>query len=146
MSVTVLGDGQVELAETFQLLLSQPEPSDGSILIGNAVGTGTIVDDDNLAIRIRDAEVDEPDTGESQMVFAVELSAPSPQEVRVNYVTADRQAVSGQDYRGGSGVIVFPPGTTRKEVRIAVLPDDLDEPDETFEVDLSNPEIGRAHV
>jgi hypothetical protein len=59
--------------------------------------------------------------------------------VTVDFATADGTALSGQDYVAASGTAVIPAGATSQAVDVAVIGDLLDEPDETFSLDLSSP-------
>jgi hypothetical protein len=59
--------------------------------------------------------------------------------VTVNYATGDTTATAGTDYTAGSGVVTFTAGTTTQTASVAVLGDVLDEPNETFVVNLSSP-------
>ena len=76
------------------------------------------------------------DTGAS---LTVTLAPGSPETVMVHYATADGTADS-TDYVGVSGTLAFAPGTTAMRIPITIKGDALDEPDETFFVDLSSPE------
>ncbi|MET0551966.1 MAG: Calx-beta domain-containing protein [Vicinamibacteria bacterium] len=73
-----------------------------------------------------------------QMVFAVTLSEAAGQDVTVAYATADGTAVAGEDYTAATGTITFPAGTTAAEARVTVFVDGIDEPSETFALNLSN--------
>src|SRR5262249_3054475 len=65
------------------------------------------------------------------------LSAVSGQTVSVNYSAAGVTATAGGDFTAASGSLTFAPGVTSKSVSVPVLGDVLDEPDETFTMDLS---------
>ncbi|HEY7369735.1 MAG TPA: Calx-beta domain-containing protein, partial [Thermoanaerobaculia bacterium] len=81
-------------------------------------------------------------------VFTVTLSAPSASTVTVNWATADVTALAGADYVAGSGLLTFVPGDTSETITVVVNADDIDEPNEDFVVDLSNPvnaTIGNGH-
>ena len=56
----------------------------------------------------------------------------------VSYQTSNRSAVAGQDFEAASGTLTFYPGDTRKPIRVQTFDDDLDEPNETFAVTLSD--------
>lgn len=56
----------------------------------------------------------------------------------VHYATADGTADS-TDYVADSGTLSFAPGTTMLNIPVLIKGDALDEPDETFFVDLSSP-------
>ncbi len=64
--------------------------------------------------------------------------------VTVRYGTRDGTAVAGQDYQSISGTLSFGPGEVRKTFTVTVLQDTVDEPDETFVLELSNPTGGAA--
>ena len=87
------------------------------------------------ALSISDAMAPEGET----LGFRVTLSTPSDRPVTVRYRTANRTAVVGADYEAASGILKFPPNTTRRTVWVRTLADDIDEPNETFTVTLSNP-------
>src|SRR5438105_2871125 len=52
--------------------------------------------------------------------LAITLSTPSADAVTVQWSTANGSATSPQDYSAGSDTAVFPPGTTRLEIQIAI--------------------------
>jgi glucose/arabinose dehydrogenase len=107
-----------------------------------ALDTGTvyrIVSGGPTALSVGDATVTEGDTGGSTAVFTVSLSAAVAQTVTVQYATADGTAVAGSDYAPVTGTLTFPPGTVTRTVSVPILGDVLDEDDETFTLDLSNP-------
>ncbi len=62
--------------------------------------------------------------------------------VTVRYGTRDGTATAGQDYRAISGTLTFGPGEVRKTFTVTILQDTVDEPDETFVLELSNPTGG----
>ena len=78
------------------------------------------------------------------MVFTVKLSQASTQTVKVDYNTADNSPAVGaatavQDYVPKSGTLTFAPGVTIQTITIVINGDPLDEPDENFFINLSNP-------
>ena len=50
--------------------------------------------------------------------------------------TVDKTAVSGKDYNGGEGVIIFNHGETQRTIKIPIMDDMEAEKDENFEVEL----------
>jgi hypothetical protein len=70
--------------------------------------------------------------------FTVSLSAASASTVTVNYGTQNGSALSGSDYTATSGTLTFTPGQTTRTVNVAILGDTTVEPDETFNLLLSN--------
>jgi uncharacterized repeat protein (TIGR01451 family) len=81
----------------------------------------------------------EADATATNAVFQVTLSNPSSRIVTVRYATATNTALSGRDFAAVSGLLTFLPGQTMKTVTVRVLPDRLDENDETFFLNLNTP-------
>ena len=69
----------------------------------------------------------------------VALSPSSLQTVTVDYDTANDSAAAGADYTASSGTLTFAPGDTGKTVTVVITDDDIDEGNETFKVNLTNP-------
>lgn len=69
--------------------------------------------------------------------FTIRLNYPTLRNVSVNFETADRTAIAGQDYVARSGTAVIPAGQTRVAVDIDVLDDAVRERDETFVLRLT---------
>ena len=85
------------------------------------------------------AIVPEGDSGTTSVQLAVWLGGPSGQTISVDYATANGSAVAGSDYVSGVGQLVFPPGMMTQWVTVQILGDLLDEPNESFSVNLFNP-------
>jgi chitinase len=73
------------------------------------------------------------------VTFTIKLSAASSTPVTVTYSTQDGTATAGSDYTAVSGTVTFAPGETTKSVVVTILGDTVVEPDETFNLLLSNP-------
>jgi hypothetical protein len=73
---------------------------------------------------------------EGTAVFTVTLSAASARAVTAGYGTADGTAVAPDDYAAVSGVIAFAPGATGATISVPIVTDAIDEPDETFALEL----------
>lgn len=89
-------------------------------------------------VAIGDVGVIEGNEGTTPATFAVTLSAPATQEVRVDWTTRDGTAVAAVDYSPVSGQLVIPAGRTSGTVDVTVNGDREVEPDETFAVELSD--------
>ncbi|MBA2732119.1 MAG: lamin tail domain-containing protein [Acidobacteria bacterium] len=89
-------------------------------------------------ITINDVTVTEGDTGTKTVDFTVTLSTSSTQTVTVDYATANGTAIAGSDYQSASGTLTFNPGETSKVITITIVGDIMDEPSETFFVNLTN--------
>src|SRR5439155_12183993 len=96
-------------------------------------------DDPTPDLTIDNVPVVEGNSGTTtEAVFTVKLSAPSGQEITLNYATADGIAKAGKDYVAKSGSITFSEETTTQTIRVTIISDDLNEVDETFFVNLTN--------
>jgi hypothetical protein len=62
--------------------------------------------------------------------------------VTVDYATGGGTATAGVDYTGNSGTLTFASGQTSRTFTVTILPDALDEPNETVTLTLSNPTGG----
>ena len=138
-NVAVNGDTTDEADENFFVNLSNlSNATIGDIT--DAQGVGTITDDDAApTLSVGDVTVTEGNSGTTSATFNVTLSAASGQTVTVNYATADGTASGGADYVAAAGSLTFAPGETSKSVNVNVNGDTLDEPNETFFVNLSSP-------
>ncbi len=132
--VSVLDDALDEPTETFTVRLGAPT----NATVADGEGTGTITDDDSPpTLSIGDVTVTE-DSGTA--TFTVRLSVPIDRPVTVDFTTVDGSAVADSDYTATEGMLTFAPGETEKTITVPVIADDVDEPDETFTVTLSNPD------
>ena len=141
IQIPIIGDLIPELSEVFYVNLSNA--SGASILAGQ--GMGIIPTDDGLppSLSINDVSVNEGSSGTTNAVFTVKLSGTSPGRISVNYATANNTAIAGLDYTRVSGTLTFNPGETTKTLAVPILSDSLLEPNETFSVNLSNPDNAR---
>lgn len=89
-------------------------------------------------ITINDVTVTEGNSGTINATFTVTLSAASTSNVTVDFATADGTATAGSDYQSNSGTLTFTPGQTTRTIDVAVIGDTMDEPSETFFVNLTN--------
>jgi hypothetical protein len=141
VSILVHGDVITEADETFALNLSDAQ----NATIADPQGVGTILNDDAPpALTIDDVAVAEGDSGEVVLAtFTVTLSHPSKQIVSVDVETADGTATeaSGDYVPLGPQVLTFTPGgPLTRTVSVTVNGDARAEEDETFVLNLSNPE------
>ena len=111
---------------------------------GNAIGW--FVDDVRIftcvappSITIGDVSVAEGDTGTTPAVLPVSLSGAFPAAVTVNYSEVGASATAGSDFIASAGTLSFPPGTTSRTIAVPVFGDRLNEPAETFTVNLQDP-------
>ncbi len=147
IEVQTCGDVLFEGDET--LLVRLANPSGAAIADGGGEATGTIVDDDVPLLSVAAGSADEGEPLE----FPVILSDPSTREVTVMVRTVQRltgdfavggdSCTAGVDYEtyetDDTAPLKFAAGETRKTVRVQSCSDSLDEPDETFLVELHAP-------
>ncbi len=134
--ITTLGDIVDESNETFTVDLSSPSGAS----LGDAQGSGSIIDDDTAELSISDAAAEEGQAVE----FHVTLNVPSVGSVVFSYSTSDGTAVSSgtgpgePDYLADSSILVFGVGETSKLISVDTVDDDDLEDPETFTVDISS--------
>ena len=146
--VTISGDQDIEPSEFFNLVI---EPT-GALADGGigAAGTATILDDDaggglpTVSVEGISAEegIGSGFGGPSQ--FLVTLSAPSLDEVTVEYRALPGSALESIDYSQSygdvrRGTVTFAPGETSKRVLLPANDDSVDEDDEAFVLELFDP-------
>ena len=136
ITVPVTGDLLDEIDESFTVTLTNP--TNASITDG--IGLGTIADNDPTpTLVVNDVTVAEGDTGTTAATFTVTLSAPSGRAAAVDYATLNGSATAPADYAGATGSLNFAAGETTKQVTVLVNGDTLDEANETYTLNLSNP-------
>lgn len=137
ITVFVNGDTKYEIDETFQINLSNPV----NALIGNGTGIGSIPNADLVPrINITQRTQDEGTGGATSFLFTVSLTNGSYQPITVAYVTGDGTAtVADADYTATSGTLTFAPGTSARNITVAVNADTKLENHENFQVSLSSP-------
>ena len=150
--VTICGDNAIEPDE--HILLSVVLPQGGGLTCPpeGCFAIGTIVDDDGTpSISVGSISVSEPAiAGSTRTVsFPVTLSHPTSLPVSVHFATRDGTAKARTlssfraDYIGTSGTLnitTMPttPGQSTANINVTILGDGIQEPSETFFVDLSS--------
>jgi hypothetical protein len=140
VTVPILNDSAAELDEYFTIQLSNPS----SGVLADASGLGTIAANDAPPaaapyVRARALATDE---SAALQVVVIELSAPSTNEVRINYdiqnATANYHS-SVPDFQRVNGTLVFAPGVTAMTVAMPVINDSAAEAIEMAWVELDSP-------
>ena len=90
-------------------------------------------------LSINDVTLTEGNAGTTTANFTVTLSSSSLVTFSVQYATANGLATAGSDYVNASGTLNFTPGQTTQPVSVTVNGDGLEELNETFFVNLTNP-------
>jgi disulfide oxidoreductase YuzD len=106
----------------------------------NPRNTGSPLNDCSAGIKPEITINDPASVSESSAnaTFTVTLSTTSTLTVTVDYSTANGTATAGSDYQATSGTLTFAPGETTKSILVPIINDTMDEPSETFFVNLTN--------
>ncbi|MEA5163186.1 Calx-beta domain-containing protein [Cereibacter johrii] len=133
VAVNLINDGAVEAGETFGLAVT------GAHGVPAATGTAEILNDDG-PVPVISVEGDRVVEG-SYLVYTIRLSEPATDAVSVDYQFRSGTALLDQDFYSAapSGTLTFAPGETVQTLRIRSYNDSLDEIDESFFLDLSDP-------
>ena len=132
VTVRVQGDRVDEGRERMRLLLSDPH----GLKIEDHRGVGTIFDNDPRPnVGLPDATVTEPAEGSTDVTLRLDLDRPSSHKVLVVLATHPVEA-DETDYVPFRTRVVLAPGEVRATLPVEVLADAVDEPDETFEVQV----------
>jgi hypothetical protein len=90
---------------------------------------------------IGDAQVKEGAAGVNTTIgFTITLSRPASGGETLTWSTANGTATAGSDYTAASGTVTFAAGQTGTVVNVTITGDNTYEPDETFKINLSNPQ------
>jgi hypothetical protein len=87
----------------------------------------------------------EADIGTALVYFLLEFNGErdEPEQwLSVDYATRDGTATAGMDYIAVTDTLILYPGETQAAIAVEVIGDDIAEPDETFYLDVSNPQGG----
>ncbi len=109
-------------------------------------GTPTLSDSETITVAVTntssiptvsigDVSVNE---GDGTATLTLTLSAAAGTATSVNVATSAGTALSGADYTETTTLVSFAAGETQKTVNVPILQDLLDEPAETFSVNVSN--------
>ncbi|MFT3807111.1 Calx-beta domain-containing protein [Arenimonas sp.] len=137
-TVTINGDTAVEPDETFNITLTNP--TGATIADGSAVGT--ITNDDGggaPVLSITDVSIAEGNSGSKLATFTLNLSGPAATAVTYDIATAAGTATAPADFINKSQTAqTIAAGQTSKTFTVSIKGDTVTEPDETFQVDVTN--------
>jgi len=91
----------------------------------------------------------EGDAGTQRIYFLLEFNGSrddAEQWLSVDYTTRDGTATAGEDYLAVADTLILYPGETQAAITVEVIGDALPEPDETFYLDVFNPQGGSFGV
>ncbi len=134
-TVPITDDALNELDETVALSLGTLTNADPGVPV---TATLTINDDD-----ISRVEFDRPDYNVPENIgtatITVTLIPTAPTAVTVDYTTTKLTAADGTDYNTATGTLNFAPGQSVLTFTVTILDDAVEEPEETFLLELDNP-------
>jgi hypothetical protein len=137
--VTIIGDSQAELTESFFMVLSAP--TNAIVITPASLGFGTILDDDvAVAPKLSIGDVSMLrgfDGAVSTMNFNVSLNTPAITNISVTATTSNVTAIAGVDYQANSQVLTFAPGEMTKQFPVTIYGKTATTSDKLFVVNLS---------
>lgn len=144
VSIQVKQDLLDESNEAFSVELSSPS---ANAVLGTAVATATIQDDDPLSLRIEDAVVLEGAFGDTpKLQFKVKLSTAVSDPVTFKWFTALGSA-AGTDFTTVAPTdAIIPAGATEITLEVSIAGDNVSEIDENLFVHLSDAKLGATTV
>ena len=118
---------------------------DGKALVAGGAGDTSLLATSELygsvpSVAVGDVALVEGDSGPRAGVFTVSLSNPAGTAVSVAYTTSDSSGTAPGDYGARTGILEFAPGVTSLTVKVPVVADKVDEPEESFHLVLSAPD------
>ncbi|WP_171984657.1 putative Ig domain-containing protein [Hydrogenophaga sp. A37] len=137
ITVNPTADATIETDETVILTLAAGA---GYTVGAPASATGTILNDDLPTLTINDVTAAEGNAGTTNFTFTVSLSTPAgPGGVTFDIATANGTATAGVDYVANSLTgQTIPAGSSTYSFTVLVNGDTLNEPSETFFVNVTN--------
>ena len=138
VSVPVIGDFAIEPTENFSVVLSNPTGA----TIADGVGIGTITNDDVAGVFQFSSATSSVNEDAINVVLTVSRTGGTASGPTVQYATGGGTATAGQDYRSATDTLTFGANEASKSITLTIVNDAIDEPDETFNVTLSNPTGG----
>lgn len=136
--IPITDDSVFESSEDFTVSLSAP--TGGATIGANNPATVTITDNDPApTFAIDDVTQNEGNAGTTSFTFTVSKTGSTALSSSVDFATMDGTATAPGDYLANSGTLTFGPADATMQITVQVNGDTTVEPNETFTVQLSNP-------
>ncbi|MFK7802368.1 MAG: beta strand repeat-containing protein [Anaerolineae bacterium] len=139
LEVAVSGDDTTEADETFAVTLSNMT---GGYALATDTVTSTIENDDrSISISVDSAIKDEGDSGDTPFTFLISRTGLATGSVTADYAVILNNATA-DDFSGGvvpTGTVMLADGQMTTTLTININGDNSVEPNESFDVELSNP-------
>ena len=141
IAINTVVDDVLDPDETLQVQLHAASTLPGTVVVNptRADATIAIADAGMVAVSIG-PPVLEVEEGRDA-VLSVTLSGAVAAPVSLRYETVNESAEAVRDYSPTSGALIFAPGQVERTITIPTLPDDVDEPDESFALLLTAMEL-----
>ena len=137
ISIPITNDGVAEPDETLRVAFTGV--TDLELLGSRAIATVTIQDNSTtLLLNMNSIDVPEGNSGTSNAIVTVSLSAATGRTITADFSTSGITATSGVDFTATSGSLSFGPGVTTQTISVPIVGDTLNENSETFQVFLLN--------
>lgn len=134
ISISIVGDTDVELREQFKVVLSNPTNS----ILETPFGTGDIISEDLPSVTVDDVSIIEGNSGYKSVYFTLSLNEIHSENVTIAYTTEDGTAKAGGDYQAVNGFLVIPSGQRAGSIRVNVIGDNFIEDNEQFYLRLNS--------
>ncbi|GGD95122.1 Calx-beta domain-containing protein [Paenibacillus nasutitermitis] len=144
VTIPLVDDNQDEPTESFGLKISNP--SAGARIYNNFVALQILDDDVVPAGKFQLPATQLVDESAGTLNIDISRTDGSEGTVTVDYMTSDRTAIAGKDYKAANGTLIFGPGEVAKTIAIPIIDDTIYEKNETFDVTLTNPTGGAGLV
>ena len=145
-NIVINGDTKVEANETFTITLINPQGAGATIDNTDATATGEIINDDTAKLSIKNETIQEGDVGNTILTFRVTSSAISDFPISFDYTATNDTAKAGEDYEAAAGTRTISAGSDATTIDIEIIGDTRVEGDETFKIELSNPQGAGATI
>ena len=143
VSVELLSDDIVETNEAFALQLSNIQADGANVVFETSRGEFSIEEDDAAQVTIANVTKSETD---DTAIFTVTLDRVVDHDVQIDYATSNGTATAGTDFESATGTLTIAAGETTGSIVVTLSDDQLVEWDETFGIQLSNPQSGGRNV
>ncbi len=130
--VGIINDALDEGTETVNLQLSNPQ---GGALLGTPAAAVLDITDNEPVVQFTTAKYTASETA-TKATITVKRVGSTAGTVMVDYQTSDGTATDTQDYTGVTGTLTFGPGVASRTFAVTLLPDAVDEANETVNLTL----------
>ena len=131
--VTIINDNIAEATETYFINLSGLNTnSQTGVTVADALGLGTILDNDPVTITLTGLTVTEGDSGSAPSNFTATMSGTAQSDVLLAFTTTNGTATATDFTAQTAAAYTITAGTTSVSIPVAVLGDLIAEPQEQF--------------